>query len=160
MSRSPRNTANDDPLLHLAGAMGAQQRTGKASDMILEQESQGQQELVNSEVLPTKIQTDDGQKILEEAGVKFLGVVEGDEVFQRVELPEGWEKKATEHSMWSDLVDKKGRVRASIFYKAAFYDRSSHMSLSRRFSTRKDYDRQEKDGVAVSKALFLYILST
>jgi hypothetical protein len=40
-------------------------------------------------------------------------------------LPAGWKKVATEHSMWSDLLDDQGRKRAAIFFKAAFYDYSA-----------------------------------
>jgi len=132
--------------------MDAQHRTGDASNAILAQEAQGQRELVNSEVLPTDMGhgDHDTQATLEAAGVKFLGVVEGDDMFQRVELPEGWKKVATSHSMHSDLVDDKGRKRAGIFYKAAFYDRSAHMNLATRFNTRRDYEKQEVEGVAVA----------
>ena len=31
--------------------------------------------------------------------------------------------------MWSDLLDDKGVKRGSIFYKAAFYDRSAFLRL-------------------------------
>ena len=49
--------------------------------------------------------------------------------------------------MHSNLVDDKGRIRATIFYKAAFYDRDAHMSLLRRFGIKKDYSRE--DGLVV-----------
>jgi len=55
-------------------------------------------------------------------------------LFIQAKLPDGWKKVATDHSMWTDLVDNKDRVRAHIFYKAAFYDRSAHIGLSRRYS--------------------------
>jgi len=71
-------------------------------------------------------------------------------MFQYVELPAGWKKAPTDHSMWSKLLDDKGRERASIFYKATFYDRSAHLSLTTRFGFRRDYDREEKEGVAVT----------
>ena len=35
--------------------------------------------------------------------------------------------------MHNEIVDAKGRVRATIFYKAAFYDRRADMGLCRRF---------------------------
>lgn len=92
----------------------------------------------------------DAKAILEAAGVKFLGVVEGDCMFQYVELPQGWKRVATDHSMWSKLVDDKGRERASIFYKASFYDRSARMSLSCRFGVSFDYDRFDKENVGLS----------
>lgn len=137
-----RNTTQgvkDNPLGFLMGAMGQ-----GTSEMIENQEADGQSSFVSSTTLPTKIMTDKGRKILNKAGVQFGDNVEGDEMFQYVELPEGWEKKPTDHSMWSKLVDDKGRERASIFYKAAFYDRSAHMSLSRRYNYHQDYDRCDK----------------
>ena len=106
---------------------------GGAPKKIEEQEAQGQKSFVESTTLPTKIKCASGgdpKAILEAAGVKFLGVVEGDSMFQYAELPLGCKKVATDHSMWSKLVDDKGHERAMIFYKAAFYDRSAHMSLS------------------------------
>jgi len=62
-----------------------------------------------------------------------MGIVFGekvDDLFTSVTLPEGWHKEATEHAMWSKLIDDQGRERASIFYKAAFYDRSAFMSIT------------------------------
>lgn len=145
--RTPHNTAKEakeNPMGMLADAM-----VFGSSESILRQESMGQQQLVESDTLPTEIREPD-KAILEAAGVKFLGPVEGDEIFQYVELPPGWKKEPTNHSMWSKLVDDKGRERAAIFYKAAFYDRSAHMGCSRRFAVSLDYDRQEKEGVSVA----------
>lgn len=71
-----------------------------------------------------------------------LGFVFGDkadDMFINVKFPEGWKKRPTDHSMWTDLVDAKGRKRGGIFYKAAFYDRSAHVHLSRRFGIEQDY---------------------
>ena len=65
-----------------------------------------------------------------------MGIVFGkevDDLFVEVTLPAGWKKEATDHSMWSKLVDDKGRERASIFYKAAFYDRDAHINITQRF---------------------------
>ena len=47
-----------------------------------------------------------------------------------VKLPAGWKKQATDHSMWSKLLDESGAVVASIFYKAAFYDRIAEMNCA------------------------------
>ena len=69
------------------------------------------------------------QPIMEAWGIVFLGPVPNDALFQYVTLPEGWHKQPTEHSMWSHLLDDKDRKRASIFYKAAFYDRSAQLHL-------------------------------
>jgi len=63
-----------------------------------------------------------------------LGITFGpdhDDLFVCVTLPDGWQVVPTEHSMWSNLVDSFGRERASIFYKAALYDRRAHIRLSR-----------------------------
>lgn len=90
------------------------------------QEAKGQQELVNSEVLPTDC---NNWPKLRELGVVMSGSVAGDDMFMSVTLPAGWTKKATDHSMWSELLSEKGEVVADIFYKAAFYDRRAHMSV-------------------------------
>ena len=90
------------------------------------QEAKGQQELVNSEVLPTDCNS---WPKLRELGVVTSGSVAGDDMFMHVTLPPGRTKKATDHSMWSELLNEKGEVVADIFYKAAFYDRSAHMSV-------------------------------
>jgi hypothetical protein len=93
---------------------------------IEEQEAQGQKELMNSTQLPAKV--DEGlKKELEEAGVVFGEPDANDPLFCDATLPPGWKKQATDHSMWSKLVDDQGQERASIFYKAAFYDRDAFM---------------------------------
>lgn len=102
------------------------------------QEAQGQKELVNSDVLPRKLRYVT-QEQLQSLGFEFLGEVPDDELFQYVKLPEGWMKKSTNHSMWSILVDEKGRERASIFYKAAFYDRDAFLNMTQRFMVTSEY---------------------
>lgn len=133
MKKSPTNTTeqiNSNPLLALLTAMGG----------IEAQEAQGQRELANSDTLPTRVLTTNGKAILESFGVKFIGPVEGDSLFQFCELPTGWSKRPTDHSMWSELVDEEGRVRAMIFYKAAFYDRDAFIRLCRRFNVKPDWE--------------------
>lgn len=110
-------------LLSLAMLMGA-------SESIEHSEKQGQQMLVRSEVLPKDTMRDTRQQF-EAMGIKFGE--DADDIFVFVTLPDGWKKVPTDHQMWSDLVDDKGRKRAEIFYKAAFYDRSAHMYLTRRY---------------------------
>lgn len=76
------------------------------------------------------------------AALEKLGFVFGepiDDLFISVTFPEGWRKEAADHSMWSYLLDSQGRRRGSIFYKAAFYDRSAHMSLERRYTATAQY---------------------
>lgn len=101
------------------------------------QEARGQSELVQSSVLPADM---NGQReAFETLGFKFGEMVDGDPLFIHAELPPGWSKAPTGHAMWSSIVDEKSRVRASVFYKAAFYDRSAHMSLARRYEARGVY---------------------
>jgi hypothetical protein len=145
--RAPVNTTewvNRDPL-----AMLAEMAIRGSSGAIEAQEAAGQRDLVSSDTLPTEMRPGE-KEVLETAGVKFLGPVQGDSLFQYVELPKGWSKRPTEHSMWSDLVDDKGRKRAGIFYKAAFYDRGAHLHLNTRYTFSQDYDRAKNERVVVA----------
>jgi hypothetical protein len=119
----PTNTKTQSPLVNLfeAGFAGVEY-----------QEARGQREVVNSMSLPTECY---GKAALEAAGVKFGQPYENDPLFCDAVLPQGWSKRATDHAMYSDLVDDKGRVRASIFYKAACYDRRADMRVVRRYNT-------------------------
>lgn len=99
-----------------------------------------------SEEVVAKLPTS-GPRLLESWGIVFLE--EADGPVQKATLPEGWRLHPTEHAMWSRLVDPAGRVRASMFYKGAFYDRRSHLSISRRFSITLDYqDMEDHDNLA------------
>lgn len=102
---------------------------GGNPNAILQQEARGQEQLINSGDLPIKCSAEDKKK-LEKLGVVFGEPLPDDPLFCKATLPEGWGKQATEHSMWSKLVDENGVVRANIFYKAAFYDRRAHMDAS------------------------------
>lgn len=100
--------------------------TGDTDGLIEASEARGQQALVASADLPIDIRPAlSREDITKATGIEFGEVV--NDIFVEVKLPEGWEKAATDHNMWSHLVDDKGRRRAGIFYKAAFYDRSAHM---------------------------------
>ena len=106
------------------------------SAAILAQEAHGQQALVNSAVLPSRCIGCTREEIA------AIGIVFGedeDDIFVRVVLPSGWKKVPTPHAMWSHLQDDQGRARASIFYKAAFYDRDAHISLCRRINVTRRY---------------------
>lgn len=102
---------------------------GGAEGAVERQEARGQQKLVVSDVLPTAIRGARGEETLKEWGIELGDYVDGDQLFRHATLPEGWQKRPTDHSMWSELVDAEGRVRANIFYKAASYDRKAHMDL-------------------------------
>lgn len=62
-----------------------------------------------------------------------------DDIFVSVTAPEGWTLRPSDHSMWSYIHDEQGRKRGSVFYKAAFYDRSAHFSLQPRYAAGGDY---------------------
>lgn len=94
-------------------------------------ERAGQRDLERAEQFPAKM--GDSREAFERMGLVFIGPTEGDPLFLDCRLPPGWRKRGTDHAMWSDLLDDKGRKRGSIFYKAAFYDRSAHASTRRRF---------------------------
>lgn len=132
--RAPVNTASQvdrNPLSFLFRAM-----TEGTPDAITGQEAQGQRSFAESDTLPANIrggrgETDaEARERLEAMGVRIGPAVEGDDLFVYADLPDGWERRPTEHSMWSDLVDGGGRKVASIFYKAAFYDRDAFLDLS------------------------------
>ncbi len=109
------------------------------------QEAQGQRELVESSQLPAKVNSRSINIIEQYAlmGIAVIGETKGDKLFLDVELPKGWKLESTDHSMWSRLVDDKDRERASIFYKAAFYDRDAFVNFSTRYNWSGNL---EKDG--------------
>lgn len=115
------NTGQRDPLLHLLGAM-SQGTSGYIEDM----EKSGQQQLVNSALLPTK-GSDDPEFL--RLGFTFGEPVADDPMFRPATLPAGWRKAGTDHDMHSDILDTLGRRRVGVFYKAAFYDRRADMRL-------------------------------
>lgn len=114
-----------DPL-HRALMFDGTVNPGGRPDMIEQQEKDGQAQLVASELLPAD-HGDDAPWVA--LGFTFGEPVKGDPLFVHATLPEGWQKQATDHSMGSVIVDTLGRERVSIFYKAAWYDRSANMHL-------------------------------
>lgn len=120
------------------------------------QEAQGQKDLIEKQQLP-KEGLMNRPDILE--GMKKLGftILEtGDDLFIDCVFPEGWKLKATDHSMHNELLNEKGRKRAGIFYKAAFYDRSANINIINNIGYVVDhigfingnYDRDEKGYVS------------
>lgn len=97
---------------------------------IEEQERKGQAKAVQDETLPLRMET---WTALEALGFKRLPKT--DELFQTCTFPPGWRKLPyKDHSMWNNIIDNKGRVRGSFFYKAAFYDQDAFGRLQTRFS--------------------------
>lgn len=117
------NPSHPDALLLLADGMA----TGSPSRFIEAQEKAGQQQLVHSDRLPTEAR--DGDAHFEALGFTFGAPDPADPMFRPATLPDGWVKQASDHDMWSYVVDPLGRRRVAIFYKAAFYDRSAFMRL-------------------------------
>lgn len=99
------------------------------------QEKAGQAMLVGSSTLPRHaggmLAWEEVRAELEAMGVVFGDVV--DDLFITATLPPGWRKVGTDHDMHSELRDDKDRVRAGIFYKAAFYDRRADISITPRY---------------------------
>ena len=96
-------------------------------DLIGEQEKRGQQQLVNSDRLPTELRDD--RAAFEALGFTLGDPDPADPLFAPVTLPDGWAREASDHDMWSYIVDQLGRRRVAIFYKAAFYDRRADMRI-------------------------------
>lgn len=128
------NTGKRDPMLHLIGMMSEGQ-----SDYIEGMEAEGQKQVVaDSEVMPA----DGPWDALRTLGFGEPVPIEGDDMFVRTRLPEGWAKQPTNHSMWSEVIDERGIERVAVFYKAAFYDRSAHsqvVNVGRRLASNKIY---------------------
>lgn len=124
--RAPHNTAADPnvPPIMLLGAMAS----GDPSSPILEQEAAGQRQFVNSDTMPTNSYRSTDADLVA-LGFTLGEPVEGDPLFRYADLPPGWRREASDHDMWSYIVDEQGQRRVAVFYKAAFYDRKAHWSI-------------------------------
>lgn len=91
------------------------------------QEARGQREILNSTVIPISGSEGEAGERLVALGFK-LGDKK-DDLFRQAELPEGWEREGSDHSMWSYIVDERGFRRCAIFYKGAFYDREASITI-------------------------------
>jgi hypothetical protein len=124
------DTSKRDPLLHLAAAWPrpGQDAHEAAGDYITGMEKAGQRQLVNSDRLPTHVSggTDDELIAL---GFTFGAPDPADPLFRPATLPVGWRREASDHAMWSYLLDERGIRRVVVFYNAAFYDRDAFMSV-------------------------------
>jgi hypothetical protein len=102
--------------------------TGDTDAVIGNQERAGQRQVVHSQSLPTTLHSPRAE--FEALGFTFGEPDRHDPLFAPATLPEGWTREGSDHAMWSYIIDPQGRRRASIFYKAAFYDRDAFMSLT------------------------------
>ena len=66
-------------------------------------------------------------QMYEKMGITVNG--EHDDLFFEVTLPDGWCIRATDHTMWNELVDDKGQVMAQFFYKASLYNRKAFINF-------------------------------
>ena len=67
-----------------------------------------------------------------------------DALFCSAKLPTGWSKVGGEAPRVSTIRDKRGLVRATVFYKAASYDRKAKLHVLRnRFRAGRDHDSEE-----------------
>ena len=119
-----------DPLLGLVMGMG-----------IEAQEARGQAQFVESDVLPVDLRN--AEALFERLGFVLGEPVAGDPLFRHATLPPGWRRVQTDHSMWTKIEDDLGRDRVSVFYKAAFYDRSAHAYIVARFRVDASEDRKQ-----------------
>lgn len=115
----PEDTSTRDPLLNIVAMMGG------ASEYITEMEAAGQRQLVLSDVLPVDCRGQESE--IEALGIQFGEQV--DDLFRRCTLPDGWRIEASDHDMWSYVLDTDDERRVAVFYKAAFYDRRAFMRL-------------------------------
>ena len=142
--------ATNDPM----SVLTVQATTGRAIERL---EERGQRELVAQRALLPKDGILGEEEEWESIGIRIKGVVTSDPIFIEVELPDGWKIEATDHSMWSDLVDNHDNVRAKMFYKAAFYDRSAHIILCQRFKIR---DKWNGTAAGADSKICAYILDS
>lgn len=120
------------------------------------QDMEDQKSFVKDNTLPTFISccgNYNAKEILEAAGMKFLGTVPGNPIFQCVELPAGWQKVSTDHTMWFKLLDECGRERGNIFFRSSLFGRKALMTLVKRYEVVIDYDLSIKEGALVSSVV-------
>ncbi|MEV7013461.1 hypothetical protein [Streptosporangium sp. NPDC051022] len=123
MSR-PQNTRDEIiPIpamhgVHLPGAIEAQEAAGG------EAMAAG-----DCEVIPAR-----GSDALALLGFSLGEVDSRDPLFRTATLPEGWKRAASDHAMWTHLVDELGRKRVAMFYKASWYDRKAFCQIESVYS--------------------------
>ena len=106
-------------------------------------EAAGQRELVKD---ATRLPIESNAIVPRARVSELTGIVFGepiDDLFVSVTLPNGWTIRPTEHAMWSDLVNDKGMTVATIFYKAAFYDRRARIEWYGWLGSRGGNERRE-----------------
>lgn len=156
-----------DDLITFMDAMLFSMEGDSPSKAIERQEARGQQSVVRNKRLPKKLNDhsvpydirwkgleddkswEERHEIFTKNNIEYtkqqyekMGITivdECDDLFWNVVLPEGWTIKATDHTMWNNLFDDKGRKRANFFYKAAFYDRDAFINFDTRYHLRVEH---------------------
>ena len=135
---------NTDKELTMLEAMILAMSGRDPSAAIENQEKRGQQAVVRFKRLPKETNNYGAkdkiaftQEQYAKMGIEILE--DCDDLFWSVKLPEGWDIRATDHTMWNELVDNNGRVRAMFFYKAAYYDRKAFINFETRFKVEVDH---------------------
>jgi hypothetical protein len=82
--------------------------------------------------------------VWEKMGIVIRSITAGDPLFVDVTLPAGWKIVPMPDPRGSHLVDTNGRHRASIFYKAASYDRYASINVLRRFTVNTIYEQDPR----------------
>jgi len=144
MTQSPSNAKKSNSFLHLVDSKKDDlHRTDGEANATLEPGAIGQRAGVNNSILPTGSgeRKKRNEKILKTVGIKLLGVVESNLIFQRVLLPMGWQRIAHGHGSYSCIIDEKSRKRVEIVYLDTEHNQKVYMSLCRRFRRSFDYDR-------------------
>ena len=158
---------NNDTMMTFMDAMLYAMEGENPSKAIENQERRGQQSVVRNQRLPKKLNDhsvprevrwngvensmdwEERNRIVTQNNIEYtkqqyekMGITiveEYDDLFWSISLPEGWKIEATDHSMWNNLFDNKGRKRANFFYKAAFYDRDAFINFDTRYHATVDH---------------------
>jgi hypothetical protein len=100
---------------------------GLNPDAIIDQEWRGQAQVIESSAIPTNLLGGITDDVLTDVGFELGEPFKDDPMFRPAKLPEGWSIVATDHPMWTEIVDADGLAWFQLFYKAAFYDRKAHL---------------------------------
>jgi len=138
-----------NPLASLTYGLDAQAHPeeGKSlADTAFDRSAKNQQtNMINSCEMPAK---HNGKKYslenLKDMGFEFGDLTQRGEMIE-AKLPPGWEKKATDHHMWSRIIDERGSERISIFVKYQFsFLEDAFFNIKPRFRIEEDFYQMEK----------------
>lgn len=147
---SPTQRLEADAVI-LTAAMHLYEETGRfiiPTPQGFKQDQQNQQASLNKDASIVKVPRDYGQKWpevqLTALGFKFKD--NGDKLMlDVVTSPNGWyAESCSDNYYWTYWYDEQKRLRASIFYKSAFYDNNASWSLTRRISVYHKYGNSTK----------------